>query len=205
MAQWDAIWINAQLATMTPGGDPYGAVSDGAIAVADGRIAWTGRAADLPEKPDRCAETVHDAGGRWITPGLIDCHTPLVFGGNRAEEFEMRLQGASYEEIARAGGGIVSTMRATREADDDVLFAAALPKLRHLLGEGVTTVEIKSGYGLELAAEIKQLRVARRLGEAVAQTVRTTFLGAHALPPEYAGRSGEYIDEVVERMIPAVA
>jgi imidazolonepropionase len=205
MAQWDAIWINAQLATMTPGGDPYGAISDGAMAVADGRIAWTGRAADLPEKPDSCAKTVHDAGGSWITPGLIDCHTHLVFGGNRAEEFEMRLQGASYEEIARAGGGIVSTMRATRDASDDALFAAALPKLRHLLGEGVTTVEIKSGYGLELAAELKQLRVARRLGEAVAQTVRTTFLGAHALPPEYAGRSGEYIDEVVERMIPAVA
>ncbi len=205
MADWDALWVNAELATMTPEGEPYGAVSGGAIAVSDGRIAWLGRSADLPAKPDECATTVHDAGGRWITPGLIDCHTHLVFGGNRAGEFEMRLQGASYEEIARAGGGIVSTMRATRDADDEALFAAALPKLRHLLGEGVTTVEIKSGYGLELESELKQLRVARKLGEAVAQTVRTTFLGAHALPPEYDGRSDAYIDVVVERMIPAVA
>ena len=205
MANWDALWVNAELATMTPGGEPYGTVSDGAIAVADGRIAWLGGSADLPAKPDECAAIVHDAGGRWITPGLIDCHTHLVFGGNRAGEFEKRLQGASYEEIARAGGGIVSTMRATRDADDAALFAAALPKLRHLIGEGVTTVEIKSGYGLELEAELKQLRVARKLGEAVAQTVRTTFLGAHALPPEYDGRSDAYIDLVVERMIPAVA
>ncbi len=134
MADWDALWVNAELATMTPGGEPYGTVSDGAIAVAEGRIAWLGGVADLPAKPDACAATVHDAGGRWITPGLIDCHTHLVFGGNRAGEFEMRLQGASYEEIARAGGGIVSTMRATRDADDEALFAAALPKLRHLLG-----------------------------------------------------------------------
>ncbi len=205
MAEWDDLWVNAELATMTPGGGAYGAVSDGAIAVRDGRIAWLGRAADLPATAHRRVGAVHDAGGRWITPGLIDCHTHLVFGGNRAAEFEMRLEGASYEDIARAGGGIVSTMRATREADDEALFAAALPKLRHLLGEGVTTVEIKSGYGLELEAELKQLRVARRLGEAVAATVRTTFLGAHALPPEFEGRSDEYIDLVVERMIPAVA
>ena len=205
MAEWESLWVNAELATMTPGGAPYGAISDGAIAVADGRIAWLGPAAELPAEPDECAATVHDAGGRWITPGLIDCHTHLVFGGNRAGEFEMRLEGASYEDIARAGGGIVSTMRATRDADDESLFATALPKLRHLLGEGVTTVEIKSGYGLELTAELKQLRVARQLGEAVAQTVQTTFLGAHALPPEFDGRSGDYIDVVVDRMIPAVA
>ena len=205
MADWDALWVNAELATMIPGDEPYGAVSDGAIAVADGRIAWLGKAAELPAKPHDCAATVYDAGGRWITPGLIDCHTHLVFGGNRAGEFEMRLQGASYEEIARAGGGIVSTMGATRDAGDEALFAAALPKLRHMLDEGVTTVEIKSGYGLELEAELKQLRVARKLGETVAQTVRTTFLGAHALPPEYAGRSSAHIDVVVEDMIPAVA
>jgi len=205
MAEWDDLWVNAELATMTPGGAPYGAVSDGAIAARDGDIAWIGKVADLPAAPGDCARTVHDAGGRWITPGLIDCHTHLVFGGNRAGEFEMRLNGASYADIARAGGGIVSTMRATREADDEALFAAALPKLRHLLAEGVTTLEIKSGYGLELEAELKQLRVARRLGAQVAQTVRTTFLGAHAVPPEYDGRPGDYIDIVVERMIPAVA
>ncbi len=205
MAEWDDLWVNAELATMTPGGAPYGVVSDGAIAVRDGDIAWVGGSADLPAAPGDCARTVHDAGGRWITPGLIDCHTHLVFGGNRAGEFEMRLNGASYAEIARAGGGIVSTMRATRDADDEALFAAAMPKLRHLLAEGVTTLEIKSGYGLELEAELKQLRVARRLGAQVAQTVRTTFLGAHAVPPEYDGRPGDYIDIVVGRMIPAVA
>jgi imidazolonepropionase len=205
MAEWEALWVNAELATMAPGGEPYGAISGGAIAVADGRIAWIGPAAALPGTPESCADTVLDAGGRWITPGLIDCHTHLVFGGNRAGEFEIRLKGASYEEIARAGGGIVSTMRATRQADDETLFDAALPKLRHLLDEGVTTVEIKSGYGLELDAELKQLRVARKLGETVAQTVRTTFLGAHALPPEFEGRSGDYIDTVVDQMIPAVA
>lgn len=205
MTEWDALWINAELATMTPGGTPYGAISNGAIAVEDGLISWIGAAGDLPDKAGRCAREVHDAGGRWITPGLIDCHTHLVFGGNRAQEFEMRLHGASYADIARAGGGIVSTMRATRNADEKTLLAASLPRLRHLLDEGVTTVEIKSGYGLELDTELKQLRVARRLDAEVAQTICTTFLGAHALPPEYEGRSDAYIDIVVDRMIPLVA
>lgn len=210
MADWDAIWINANLATMAPagsahGGEPYGAARDAAIAVKGDDIAWAGPMADLPSAPDKCADVVQDAGGRWITPGLVDCHTHLVFGGNRAEEFEMRLQGASYEEIARAGGGIVSTMSATRAADDDTLFDAALPRLATLISEGVTTVEIKSGYGLETEAETKQLRVARRLGESLPVSVQTTFLGAHALPPEYKDRQGDYIDLVIDEMLPAVA
>ena len=203
--KWDRLWTGAHLATMVPGGAPYGAIRDAAIAVADGRIAWIGEAADLPGAPETLAGTVHDAGGRWITPGLIDCHTHLVFGGSRAGEFEMRLNGASYEEVARAGGGIVSTMRATREADDATLHEAAVPRLRNLMVEGVTTVEIKSGYGLDTDTELKQLRVARKLGEALPVDIHTTFLGAHALPPEYAGRQEAYIDLVVEEMMPAVA
>ena len=205
MPDWDALWIGANLATMVGDGEPYGALPDAAIGTKNGRIAWVGSMDDLPAEPDKCARAVHDVARHWITPGLIDCHTHLVFGGNRAGEFEMRLKGASYEEIARAGGGIVSTMRATREADDDTLFGAALPRLRTLLAEGVTTVEIKSGYGLETETEIRQLRVARRLGEALPVEIKTTFLGAHALPPEYTGRQGAYIDLVVEEMLPAVA
>ena len=202
MPDWDGLWINANLATMTTGGEAYGAVRDAAIAVEGDRIAWAGPMSEVPEHSN---VEVHDAGGRWITPGLVDCHTHLVFGGNRAEEFEMRLKGASYEEIARAGGGIVSTMTATREADGDALFHAAVPRLKNLIDEGVTTVEIKSGYGLNTETEIKQLRVARKLGETQPVTVKTTFLGAHALPPEYKGRQGEYIDLVVDEMMPAVA
>ena len=202
---WDSLWINANLATMVPGGAPYGAITDAAIAIKGGRIAWIGEPSALPDLPEACAREVHRANGRWVTPGLIDCHTHLVFGGNRAGEFEMRLNGASYEQIAQAGGGIVSTMRATREADDDALFEAALPRLRHLMSEGVTTIEVKSGYGLERATELKQLRVARRLGEALPVSVATTFLGAHALPPEFIGRPDDYIDLVVKDMLPAVA
>lgn len=202
---WDRLWTGANLATMETGGDPYGAIRNGAIAVENGRIAWVGEAADLPGEPRDLAGTVHDASGRWITPGLIDCHTHLVFGGSRAGEFEMRLNGASYEEVARAGGGIVSTMRATRESDDETLYRAAVPRLAQLTGEGVTTVEVKSGYGLDTDTEIKQLRVARKLGAEQPVDIHTTFLGAHALPPEYAGRQGAYIDLVVDEMMPAVA
>ena len=205
MADWDGLWINANLATMTRGGAPYGALGDAAIAVKSGAIAWLGPVNELPAAPEDCADEVHNAGGRWITPGLIDCHTHLVFGGDRAGEFEMRLNGASYEEIARAGGGIVSTMKATREADDDTLFEAAAPRLRTQLSEGVTTVEIKSGYGLDTVSEQKQLRVARRLGEALPVTVRTSFLGAHAVPPEYEGRQDEYARHVADDMVPAIA
>lgn len=205
MPDWDRIWINANLATMTPGGPPYGTVPKAAIASSDGRISWIGGMQNLPGRPDSLADEVVDIGDRWITPGLIDCHTHLVFGGSRAGEFERRLEGASYEEIARAGGGIVSTMRATRSASEDELAAAARNPLLNLLREGVTTIEIKSGYGLETETEMKQLAVARSLGQLFPVDVRTTFLGAHALPPEFTGRQRDYIDLVIEEMLPLVA
>ena len=200
---WDAIWLNGRLATLS-GGAPYGAIEDGAVAVADGRIAWVGPRAELPGAPETLARNVHDLEGRWLTPGLIDCHTHLVYGGDRAAEFEQRLKGASYAEIAEAGGGIVSTVAATRAASEDDLLCAARPRLDALLAEGVTTVEIKSGYGLDLENELKQLRVARALGAALPVTVKTTFLGAHALPPEFAERAEDYIDAVVV-MLPEIA
>ncbi|MBI3706405.1 MAG: imidazolonepropionase [Proteobacteria bacterium] len=202
MPRWDAVWTGANLATMVVGGAPYGAVRDGAIAIRDGRIAWLGPRAALPHH--EAVESV-DAGGRWITPGLIDCHTHLVFGGDRAGEFELRLQGATYEEIARRGGGIRSTVASTRAASDATLLAAAQSRLQRLMAEGVTTIEIKSGYGLERDSEIKMLRVARRLGELHAVSVVTAFLGAHAVPPEYDGRQGDYVDLVIDDMLPAVA
>ena len=172
------------------------------LVVAQGRIAWLGRAAHLPG--DHAALPRHDGGGALVTAGLIDCHTHLVYGGQRANEFALRLAGASYEEVARAGGGIVSSVRATREADEDALFDSAAARLAPLLAEGVCAIEIKSGYGLALAHERKQLRVARRLGAHFGVTVRTTFLGAHALPPEYAGRADDYIDAVCRDMLPAL-
>jgi imidazolonepropionase len=202
---WDHLWVNLRLATMAPGGAAYGAIADGAIGVAGGRIVFVGERDALPAPPDRLAAIVHDGGGRWMTPGLIDCHTHLVFAGARAREFELRLTGASYEEIARAGGGIVSTVAATRAADDDALLAAALPRLDAFLREGVTTIEVKSGYGLDTASELKMLRVARRLGEMRPVAVVTSFLGAHALPPGYAGRQGAYVDLVCDEMLPVVA
>ncbi|WP_244639228.1 imidazolonepropionase [Bosea sp. ANAM02] len=181
---------------------PYGAIEDGVIAACDGRIIFVGPRRDAPAF--QAAETI-DCAGRWITPGLIDCHTHLVYGGDRAHEFELRLQGATYEEIARAGGGILSTVKATREASEDTLFASADRRLAALMAEGVTTVEIKSGYGLEQQAELKQLRVARRIGRERPVTVRTTFLGAHAVPPEYKGRSGDYTALVAGPLLDAVA
>jgi imidazolonepropionase len=200
---WDAIWIDGRLATMTDGA-PYGAVEGAAIAVADGQIAWLGPSTELPGRPGELAREYHNLSGRWVTPGLIDCHSHLVYGGDRAEEFELRLGGASYEQIARAGGGILSTVAATRAADEETLFEAARRRLEALLAEGVTTIEIKSGYGLDRDNELKQLRVARRLGETLPVTVRTTFLGAHALPPEFDGRADDYIEAVVA-MMPEVA
>ena len=200
---WDAIWINANLATMTPGSGPYGAITDGALGLQRGRITYVGPAADLPSPPEQLATSVHNADGAWITPGLIDPHTHIVYGGNRAGEFEMRLEGATYEEIARAGGGIVSTVAATRDADESDLTESGRVRLERLAAEGVTTVEIKSGYGLDTETENKMLRVARRLERLLPITVRTTFLGAHALPPEYQGRPDEYIDLVCEEMLPA--
>jgi imidazolonepropionase len=199
--RWDGLWVNARLATMVSGGVAYGAIHDGAIGVADGRIAWVGPRADLPHET---AHTVHDAGGRWITPGLVDCHTHIVHGGERSREFELRLEGASYAEISQAGGGIVSTVAQTRAASEDALFESAARRIADLRAEGVTTLEIKSGYGLDRDTEIKMLRVARRLGEALPITVQTSFLGAHALPAEYDGRSGDYIDFVCNEIMPAV-
>ncbi|MEZ2407670.1 imidazolonepropionase [Bosea sp. RCC_152_1] len=181
---------------------PYGAIEDGVIAARDGRIVYAGSRSEAPVFD---AAVSIDCAGRWITPGLIDCHTHLVYGGDRAHEFELRLQGATYEEIARAGGGILSTVKATREASEDTLFASADRRLAALMAEGVTTVEIKSGYGLEHQAELKQLRVARRIGRERPVTVRTTFLGAHAVPPEYKGRSGDYTALVAGPMLDAVA
>lgn len=204
-ARWDSLWINVSAATMEPGGTAYGAVEDAAVAVKDGRIAWIGRRADLPGLPESLAETVRDGRGGWLTPGLIDCHTHLVYGGNRAREFEMRLEGATYEELARAGGGIASTVTATREADEEALLSSALRRLDALLAEGVTTIEIKSGYGLEREAELRMLRVARKLGEVRPVTVRTTFLGAHAVPPEAKDDPDAYVDRVCTDMLPAAA
>jgi imidazolonepropionase len=183
----------------------YGAIDDGVIAVRGGRIAWVGKRTELPAALRGPDTRAHDAGGRWVTPGLIDCHTHLVYAGSRAAEFEQRLNGATYEEIARAGGGIRSTVAATRAASEVALLEASRPRLRALADEGVTTVEIKSGYGLDTDTEAKMLRAARALGAALPVTVRTTFLGAHALPPEFEGRADAYIDEVCERMLPAIA
>jgi imidazolonepropionase len=185
------------------GGEAYGAIADGAVAMAGGRIAWVGPSRAVPAHA-RAAET-RDAEGRCVTPGLVDAHTHLVYGGNRAAEFEMRLQGATYEEIAAAGGGILSTVRATRASDEAALFAAAESRLRRLCSEGVTTVEVKSGYGLDRDTEIALLRVGRRLGETLPVSVRTTYLGAHAVPPEFRDRSDAYVDMVCSEMLPLVA
>ena len=205
MTVWDSLWTNTRIATMAPAGDdPYGAIGDGAIAVADGNIAWIGPAAEL-DRVQAQGVPAHDAGGAWITPGLIDCHTHIVYGGNRAAEFEQRLNGATYEEVARAGGGIVSTVRATRQASVDALVESALPRVRAILGEGVTTIEIKSGYGLDTATERRMLQAARRIPDHSPVDVETTFLGAHALPPEFSGDADGYIDLVCREMIPAVA
>lgn len=173
-----------------------------AIAVANAQIRWLGAPDAVPAEYANAPR--HDGGGALVTPGLVDCHTHLVYGGQRANEFAMRLAGASYEEVAKAGGGIVATVRATREASEDELFASASQRLQSLLGDGVCAIEIKSGYGLALEQERKQLRVGRRLADAYGVTVRSTFLGAHALPPEYAGRSGDYVDLVCKEMMPAL-
>jgi imidazolonepropionase len=196
------IWSNCRVATMqAAAAAPYGLVEDAAIAVEGDVIAWVGPARELPAgMQDRCTRR-HDAGGALVTPGLIDCHTHLVYGGDRAAEFELRLNGASYEDIARAGGGIASTVKATRAASEQELTEQSQRRLDALLAEGVTTLEIKSGYGLALEQERKCLRVARSLGGLNPVDVRTTFLGAHALPPEFAGRADDYIAEVL-RMLP---
>ncbi len=203
--RWDALWVNARLATMAGASNaPYGAIDPGAIAVTGERIAWVGAMSALPEAVSRAVPR-HDAGGAWITPGLIDCHTHLVYAGSRAAEFEQRLEGVSYEEIARRGGGILSTVRATREASEDRLVELALARLGPLLEEGVTTVEIKSGYGLDIDTELRQLGAARRIGREAPVDVVTTFLGAHLVPPEFTGRADAYVDFLCAESLPAAA
>ena len=196
------VWRNARLATFAAGSPGLGIIEPGALAAQDGRIVYAG-----PEReaPAALLANAEDCEGRWITPGLIDCHTHLVFAGNRAQEFELRLAGASYEEIARAGGGIVSSVKALRAASEAELIAEALPRLDALIAEGATTVEIKSGYGLDLANEAKALRAARRLADERAVAIRTTFLGAHALPPEMRDDRSGYVDKIVGEMIPCIA
>jgi len=190
----DAVWLNAKLATMTP----HGAIVDGALAVTQGRISWCGPRSGWKDK----AREEHDARGAWILPGFVDCHTHLVYAGNRAHEFELRLKGASYEDIAKAGGGIVSTVRATRAASEADLLASAQKRLKHWLAEGAAVIEVKSGYGLDRETELKMLRAARQLK---GLTVRTTFLGAHAVPEEFKGRADAYIDYVCDEVLPAAA
>ncbi len=185
---------------MVEGGEPYGAIEDGAVLIHDGRIAWIGSRADLPAHDAAVTERLE---GRWITPGLIDCHTHLVFGGNRSHEFERRLTGVPYEQIAREGGGIVSTMTATRAATEDALVASALDRLRGLTETGVTTVEIKSGYGLDADNELKMLRAARRVGSEGGIRVSTSFLGLHALPPEHRQDRAAYLDLMIDHVLPA--
>jgi imidazolonepropionase len=200
-----SLWINANLATMDAEGAPYGTVANGAIGVSEGKIVWLGTMAELPGNPIDISENIVDCDGAWITPGLIDCHTHLVFGGNRISEYEKRLEGASYEDIARQGGGIRSTVDATRAASEEELFNSATGRIEKLISEGVTTVEIKSGYGLDIETETKMLRVARRLGEELPVRIVTSFLGAHALPAEFSNDSAGYIDLVCDQMMPVVA
>jgi imidazolonepropionase len=195
------IWRNARLATLDPTRPGLGEIEHGAVAARDGKIIFAGPEAELPFTPD---VEVIDCGGRWITPGLIDCHTHLVHAGNRAHEFELRLNGATYEEVARAGGGIVSSVKALRQATEADLVHQTLPRLDALMAEGVTTVEVKSGYGLDLENEAKSLKAARVLADARPVTVRTTFLGAHALPPEANGDKDAYIAKVVDEMLPDI-
>ena len=199
------LWTGCQLATMQPSlSQPYGLLEDGALVVDNGMLIWVGNRKDLPTSLFEQCTVHHDAQGALITPGLIDCHTHLVYGGDRAHEFEQRLNGASYEDIAKAGGGIASTVKATRLAAHEELQMSSARRLRDFLSEGVTTLEVKSGYGLSLEHERKTLQVARSLAQRHLIDIQTTFLGAHALPPEFAGRSDDYIDEVV-RMLPVLA
>ena len=202
---WDGLLLDCRLATMAGNGTAFGLIDRAALAWKDGRIVFAAPMSALPGKPDALARDVSSAREALVTPGLIDCHTHLVFAGDRAGEFDLRLNGASYAEIAQAGGGIVSTVTKTRAASEDELLRQSLPRAQALLVDGVTTLEIKSGYGLDLDSESKMLRVARRIGEVLGIGVRTTFLGAHALPPEFAGRQSDYVDEVCIHMLPKIA
>ncbi|MCH8336290.1 MAG: imidazolonepropionase [Proteobacteria bacterium] len=200
MQDWDLLLTDMHLASMTEGGAAYGIVEDGALAISGGKIAWVGPASEVPASGSRETRSLE---GRWLTPALIDCHTHLVFAGNRAAEFEQRLLGVSYEDIARAGGGIMSTVNPTRDASNDELLSSGLARLNALMREGVATVEIKSGYGLNVETELRMLEVIRTLAANAGLSIRSTFLGAHAVPGEYKGRSGDYIDLVCDEMLPA--
>ena len=205
MFKWDTLIINANIATMAEDSHAYGMIEKGAIGILNGRIEWLGTTAGITNSIDTLAEEVIDAQGCLLTPGLIDCHTHLVFAGNRSDEFEQRLNGVSYEEIAQNGGGILSTVKATRAANFDELYAQSLPRLQALMSEGVTTVEIKSGYGLNLESELKMLNVAKKLGEENHIRVKTTLLAAHAVPPEYKNRADDYVDLVCSEIIPKIS
>lgn len=202
---WDRLWLDGRVATLDSDETEYGLIPDGAVAVKDGRVAWVGAAPDLPGPSETLAREVIRLDGELLMPGLIDCHTHIVWGGDRADEFEQRLRGVSYSELARRGGGIRATVGATRASSEATLYSDAARRLDTLMREGVTTVEIKSGYGLTLEAERKQLRVARDLGKAHPVTVTTSFLGAHTIPPEYADDADGYIRLVCETILPAVA
>ena len=201
MADWDLFLTDVRIATMRAGESDYGVIEDAAIAFADGKIAWLGVAA---ERPGHNATETRSLGNRWITPALIDCHTHLVYEGDRAEEYEQRLAGISYEEIARQGGGILSTVRATRDAEIDSLYDSALRRIHQLASTGVATVEIKSGYGLDVNSELKMLAIARNLGETSGLSIQTTLLAAHTIPPEYSARADDYIDLICDEMLPEV-
>lgn len=202
MADWDLLLTDARLATMRDGQADYGVIEDAAVAVRDGILQWLGPRSELPAIK---ATATRSVAGKWITPALIDCHTHIVFAGDRAAEYELRQSGASYEDIARAGGGIMSTVRATRQASADELLESAVLRARALLRDGVATVEVKSGYGLDFDSEIKSLEVARRIGAATGQSIRTTLLAAHTVPPEFVDDADAYIDEICDRLLPEVA
>lgn len=205
MFKWDKLIINANVATMAEGSQSYGMIKNGAVGLLNGKIEWLGSTDGIKSSINILAKELIDAKGKLLTPGLIDCHTHLVFAGNRSDEFEQRLNGVSYEEIANSGGGILSTVRATRAASFDELYAQSLPRFKALLDEGVTTIEIKSGYGLNFETELKMLQVARKLATEHGIKVKTTLLAAHAVPPEYSGRTDEYVDLICSEIIPRIS
>jgi imidazolonepropionase len=202
-SDWQTLFVNVNIATMSDQSISYGTIQNGALAISNGKIVWLDSIDNLPNYQTDKVKVI-DGNGQWLTPGLIDCHTHLVYGGNRANEFEMRLEGKSYQEIAQAGGGIISTVKATRKASEASLFESALLRAKTLHAQGVTTLEIKSGYGLDSENEMKMLRVAGQLADTLPINIQRTFLGAHALPKEFTGRADEYIDLVCNEMLPKI-